>query len=319
MKKLVLLACISAVSVASAYAQFTFTNIDCPGADITTTRGINNHGEIVGAQRIVPPRHAVLIKGGQCIPLAPTTVLGTNQSEAFKINDRGDVVGYFIGDDGIQHGFFLSKKGKLTQLDPPGSTFTNAFGLNESGTVAGQFVDSVGNGHGFTWDGSNFTQVDYPGSVDTAADGINARGDWVGEWDNGNYPGHGAIRTRQGEFISFDVPVAGAYYTQFNDINANEKMIGIYFDASGAEHGFLQVGSRFASIDYPGAALTSVWGINSAGQIVGNQYGPDLFFAHGFLAVADGNGTKAQHLATPPAAAKAGNPHTNLGHRIVID
>ena len=50
MKKLVLLACISAVSVASAYAQFTFTNIDCPGADITTTRGIPSRGVPIGCR-----------------------------------------------------------------------------------------------------------------------------------------------------------------------------------------------------------------------------------------------------------------------------
>jgi len=54
----VLLARILVVFGASAYAQFTFTNIDCPGADLTTTRSINNHGEIVGATRIVPPRNA---------------------------------------------------------------------------------------------------------------------------------------------------------------------------------------------------------------------------------------------------------------------
>jgi len=75
----VLLARILVVFGASAYAQFTFTNIDCPGADLTTTRSINNHGEIVGATRIVPPRNAVLIKGGQCIPLAPNTVLGGSE------------------------------------------------------------------------------------------------------------------------------------------------------------------------------------------------------------------------------------------------
>ncbi len=84
--------------VASAYAQFTFTSIDFPGGTLTTARGINNHGEIVGAYRVVPPRHALLIKAGQFIPLAPTTVLGTNYSEAFKSNDRGSVVGQFIGD-----------------------------------------------------------------------------------------------------------------------------------------------------------------------------------------------------------------------------
>src|SRR5271157_1619916 len=188
--KLLLLVCILLVSVASAYAQFTFTNIDCPGSTLTTARSINNHGEMVGAYRIVGTGHAVLIKDGQCTPLAPTTVLGTNHSEAFKNNDRGDVVGYFLDDAGTPHGFFLSKKGVLTQLDFPGAGDTEAWGINESGTVVGLFdvYDSSGNfiaTHGFTWDGGKFTQVDYPGSGDTIVAGINARGDFVGEWDSG--------------------------------------------------------------------------------------------------------------------------------------
>src|SRR5215472_14303506 len=72
------------VFVTSAFAQFKFTSLDFPGGTLTTGRGINNHGDIVGAYRIDPPRHALLIRGGNFIPLAPTTVLGANYSEAFK-------------------------------------------------------------------------------------------------------------------------------------------------------------------------------------------------------------------------------------------
>jgi len=291
MKKLLLLACILLVPVASAYAQFTFTNIDFPGGTLTTTRGINNHGEIVGSYRIVPPRHALLIKGGQYIPLAPNTVLGTNYSEAFKINDRGDVVGQYLDDAGFTHGFLLSKKNVLTTLDFPGASDTAAFGINESGTVVGQWdlLDSGGNliaAHGFTWDNGRFTQVDFPGSGDTFVGGINARGNLVGEYDSGPTAtvGHGFVFSK-GQFTSFDVPAAGSTLTQLNDINANGQILGVYIDADGAEHGFLQVGATFTTIDYPGATLTSAWGINSAGQIVGNHYGSDGI-AHGYLAVA---------------------------------
>jgi len=106
-KKLSLLAGILLVSVASVHAQFLFTSIVCPGGQGTTARSINNHGEIVGRHA----GHAVLIKGGQCIQLAPTTVLGTDFSEAFKNNDRGDAVGEFVDNNGFAHGFLLSKSG----------------------------------------------------------------------------------------------------------------------------------------------------------------------------------------------------------------
>jgi hypothetical protein len=61
-----------AATTASAYAQFTFTSLDFLGRTKTTTRGINNHGSIVGSYRIDPPRHALVIQDGHFVPLAPT-------------------------------------------------------------------------------------------------------------------------------------------------------------------------------------------------------------------------------------------------------
>jgi uncharacterized membrane protein len=293
MNKLVLLACISVVSVASAYAQFTFTNIQCPGSTLTTARGISNNGEMVGSYSTGGVRHAAFLKNGQCTFLAPTTVLGTNYSDAWKNNDAGDVVGVFRDNAGTPHGFYLSKKGVLTQLDFPGAGDTLAWGVNESGTVVGYFdlYDSQGNfiaNHGFTWNSGKFTQVDFPGAVDTSLGGINASGDMVGSWDAGPTATvvHGFVLSKKGQFINFDVPVPGATLTQLDDINANGQIVGEYNDAAGNEHGFLQVGATFTPFDYPGAVITAAWGINSRGQIVGDYF-PNGNVVYGFLAVAN--------------------------------
>ena len=289
MKRCFSLAFVLLAAVTSAYAQFTFTSIDYPGGTLTTTRGINNHGEIVGAYRIVPPRHALLIQRGQYIPLAPDTVLGTNFSEAFKSNDRGDVVGQFIGDDGFSHGFLLSE-GVVTTLDFPGASETLAFGINESGTVVGYWdlLDANGNVlaiHGFKWKDGAFTQVDFPGAVDTAVLGINARGDLVGGWDTGiTSPNeHGFACPKGRHCFSFDVPVPGATLTQADDINAHGQIAGAYIDVNGLLHAFLVAGANFTSFDFPGATNTLAWGINSAGQIVGDYIAADGS-THGFLA-----------------------------------
>ena len=295
MKRFTMLAWMLLAFVASACAQFTFTSIDFPGGTLTTARGINNHGDIVGAYRSVPPRHALLIRAGNFIPLAPTTVLGTNLSEAFKSNDRGDVVGDFIGDDGFTHGFLLSNS-VMTTLDFPGASDTEAFGINESGTVVGQWdlLDSNGNTlivHGFTWSNGLFTQFDFPGAGDTYLFGINARGDLVGGWDPGitSPLEHGFVCSK-GQCFSFDVP--GSALTQADDINALGHIAGVYIDASGGQHGFLAVGANFTTLDFPGAVLTGAWGINSAGQIVGNYRNADNVL-HGFLAQPD-NSSKPQ-------------------------
>jgi uncharacterized membrane protein len=289
MKRFALLAVTLLAFATAADAQFTFTSLDFPGGTLTTARGINNHGDVVGAYRITPPRHALLIQKGQFVLIAPTTVLGTNFSEAFKSNDRGDVAGDFIGNDGFVHGFLLTE-GVVTALDFPGASDTFAYGINESGTVVGQWdlLDPSGNTlvvHGFTWKNGAFTQFDFPGSGDTYLFGINARGDLVGAWDTGitSPLGHGFVCSRRGQCVSFDVPVTGATVTQADDINARRQITGVYLDASGVLHAFLLDGANFTSFDFPGATGTLAWGINSAGQIVGDYLAADNSI-HGFQA-----------------------------------
>ncbi len=271
--------------------QFTFHNIDYPGANLTRARGINNHGVIVGGSRIPGVGfHAMMIQNGKFIPLAPTTILGSNWSEAFKINDGGDIVGYFQDDNGYRG--FLLRKGLLTILDFPGATDTQAFGLNDSGTVAGTWdlYDAQGNllyQGGFIWKDGNFTDVAFPGAGDTAIFGINANGDLTGGWDSGL-----SATTESGfvfskgkdQFTSFDAPFPGVYATQPDDINSTGDIAGQYTDyITYLPHGFLKVGDAITSIDYPGAAYTTAWGINSAGQMVGNWY-DSSGIGHGWLA-----------------------------------
>jgi probable HAF family extracellular repeat protein len=293
MKRVFLFVLLVMGTVVPVYAQFTFSSIDFPGGTLTTTRGIDNHGTIVGSYRTTPPRHALLITDGNFIPLEPGSVLATHLSEAYRSNDRGDVVGYFIGDDGFSHGFLLSG-GVLTTLDFPGASRTFALGINESGTVVGEWylLDSGGNllaYHGYTFKDGTFSQVDVPGAADTAVTGINARGDMVGIWDSGvTSPfGHAFVLSKN-EFISFDFP--GATLTQANGINASGQIVGTYLEAGGAQHAFLADGATFTTIDFPGAARSAAWGINSAGQIVGNYTITVSGDPHGYFAQPDNKG-----------------------------
>ena len=187
------------------------------------------------------------------------------------------MVGAYVDDAGFSHGFLLNKSGNLTTIHFPGSNDTYARGINDSGTVVGQWdlLDASGNVlivHGFLWKGGNFTQFDFPGAGDTYLFGINARGDLVGGWDPAitSPLEHGFVRSKQ-QCSSFDVPVAGSAATQAEDINARGQIVGAYSDASGAIHGFLKTEDDFTFLDFPGAVLTNAWGINSSGQIVGNE------------------------------------------------
>jgi uncharacterized membrane protein len=174
---------------AGPLAQFTFTSIDYPGSTLTAARGINNHGVIVGAYQITPPRHAFRWHQGHFLPLAPDTVLGTNFSAATKSNDRGQVVGTYNDNDGIPHGFLLDKEGKLITLDFPTASDTVCYGINESGTVVGYWdlLDANGNfvaTNGFVWKDGDFSELRYPNGSFTIAAGVNASGTVVGTWTN---------------------------------------------------------------------------------------------------------------------------------------
>ena len=266
------------------------------GGTLTTARGINDHGVIVGAYRIVPPRHALLIRAGQYIPLAPTTILGTDFSEAFKINDLGDLVGYFVDANGFSHGFLLSN-GVLTTLDFPGARQSIAVGINASGAVVGYWELDDANGnplvdHGFTWKDGDFTQFDFPGAADTYVEGINDRGDLVGGWDTAiTSPIEHGFKCSQAQCVSFDVPVS-ATVTQGDDINAQGDIAGAWVDVGGLAHGFLLSKGNFTILDFPGAADTVPFGINAAGQIVG-RYALADGSNHGFLA-------QPGNIAKPP-------------------
>jgi len=315
MKKLIFLAAVLLVSITLSYAQvtpssndysggaatpacgtnnhdelpgFTFTSIDCPGAERTRTHGINNNGDIVGSCKYPGDvMHAVLIRKGKFIPLAPTTVLGTNFSVAYKMNGHGDVVGIFIGDNGFYHGFLL-RHGVLTTIDFPGANETYATGLNDSGTVTGwwNLYDADGNityQHGFTWKDGAFTDVTFPGADVAAVGGINNRGDFVGSWSLSiDAPTSSGFVSSKGKFTSFDMPVVPVGSTQPDDINDNGKMVGQYSYYLG-QHSFLKVGNDFTFIDYPPAVQTTLWGINSAGLMVGNWL-ESSGTVHGWLA-----------------------------------
>ena len=274
----------------AGYAQdFKFTSIDFPGSALTTARGINNHGDIVGAYVIEPPRHAMLLTKGMFIPLAPSSILGRNYSEATNINDRGDIVGQMVGDDGFFHGFVLSG-GALTILDFPGASDTYALGISDSGRVAGYWdlLDADGNTlgvHGFTWKNGDFTQVDFTGAAATALFGINARGDLAGVWlpDLNSAIEHGMACPKGGQCFSFEAPVEGTILTQGNEINAHGQIVGVYIGLDDVWHAFLITGAKFISFDFPDGSGTGAYGINSAGQIVGKYFALDGS-THGFLA-----------------------------------
>ena len=90
----------------------------------------------------------------------------------------------------------------------------------------------------------------------------------------------------------------GASFTVATGINNSGVIVGVYEDQNGNDHGFLDKGGVFTTLDVPGGAgfFTDAFGINNAGQVVGQYFTAD-FNLSGFV-YSDGVFTTLQHPGT---------------------
>ena len=242
---------------------------------------------------------------------------GADRTEAFGINEAGQIVGHFFDATG-QHGFlkdgdnyvafdvgldgtsalgindvpqivgfasdqgFLKDGNLIVPIAVAESNFTVAWGINSAGSVVGTFNDDFGT-HGFLKDGDDILPIDGLNASFTEATGINDSGEIVG-----NY-------VRAGQFQAFKlsggtlsvIQAPAAITTEAHDINQHGQIVGTFVDPNSVVHGFVMSDSGISIIDAPGAAspnFTQAKGINDAGMVVGwfDEGGGRV---HGFLAV----------------------------------
>jgi probable HAF family extracellular repeat protein len=121
-------------------------------------------------------------------------VPNATSTQAFGINNSGQIVGYFGS-----HGF-VTDGTTLTTIDVPGAQSTQPRGINMAGQIVGTFSDTTGGLHGFLTDGTTFTTIDVPSATRfTNAFGINAVGQIVGFFGDsiGVLGVHGFLATPQ--------------------------------------------------------------------------------------------------------------------------
>jgi probable HAF family extracellular repeat protein len=124
-----------------------YTPTNYPGAAETYVSGINDRGQIVGAgnffsdacsQGSSSSSQSFVETGGVYTPI---NYPGAIQTFASGINDRGQVVGYFVDSSGAEHGF-VETGGVYTPINYPGSPATNPEGINANGEIVGSYLVS---------------------------------------------------------------------------------------------------------------------------------------------------------------------------------
>jgi probable HAF family extracellular repeat protein len=236
--------------------------------------------------------HAFLLDDGEFVTIDPPGASGAF-TVATSINDREQIVGYYLDAGGVLHAFLRDKKGVFTTIDHPDSQLATAvFDINNRGQIVGTYADAGGTVHGFLLDKGVFTTIDPPGASFTEATGINRRGQIVGSYLDAGGTLHGFLRDSghgrrrdQGVFTTIDLP--GALATTADDINNRGQIVGTYSETGNTRpidtpRAYLLDDGAFTLIDAFGARCTLSSIINDRGELVGaysDAGGP----THGFL------------------------------------
>jgi len=161
----------------------------------TVVLGINNPGDFSGS--FVDDADGVQ-KGFVSIggTITGFTVPEATNTLAYQINDSNEATGYYIGGDGLTHGYLRDSSGNLTfPIDPAGSTGTILFGNNASNWVVGRYADASGITHGlFFMTPDDFVTFDFPGAAGfTSLNGINLQGYICGRYLDASGSEHGFL------------------------------------------------------------------------------------------------------------------------------
>jgi uncharacterized membrane protein len=207
--------------------------------------------------------------------------LATGQSDKFKlrfktvsvpnsqatsisgINDHGAMVGYYIAQDGTEHGLLLQGESVTNIDDPKGVNGTYCNNLNSQGTIVGYYYDSGNAVHSFEYQGGNFTDVG-PAGYPSIAQGINAQGKFVGGYVS-NGATHGYLWNGV-EYVTLDVP--GASQSFAVDINNRGRIVLDWVDSGGNYEGAIYNGKKYRTINVPGAVQSIPNALDNAGAVV---------------------------------------------------
>ncbi|MCC7292320.1 MAG: hypothetical protein IT449_09695 [Phycisphaerales bacterium] len=168
-----------------ANGQWEDLNLRIPpdsGWTLTTARGINNAGQIVGWGKYQRATHGYLLTPGDpYYDIVDLGTLGGTQTCAYAVNNHGVVAGFSTKGNGQRHAF-LWREGVMQDLGTLGGDASEAQGINDLEQVVG-FARSGWNqsyGHAFLWQDGVMTDLGTLGGAESYAWRINESGTVLG-------------------------------------------------------------------------------------------------------------------------------------------
>jgi probable HAF family extracellular repeat protein len=253
--------------------SYTITDLGTLGGSESKAFGINDSGQVVGESYTAgnATLNAFLYSGGQMQDLGIGSAKG--------INNAGQVVG-------ANGTAFIYSDGVFTTLGTLGGSESAASGINALGQVTGSSHTPGDAGvHAFFYSSGVLTDLGVPfGGFQSSANGINNAGQVVGRLDVGCgkecTESHAVLFSGGAatDLGSLGSPPGSSPFSQANAINNSGQIVGvsktpIKVDPSGDGdlHAFLYNGTMTDLGVLPGRTNSQAFGINDAGQIVGES------------------------------------------------
>lgn len=292
---------------ASLAAQnYSFTNIDYPGASYTFPQAVNDGGHVVGFWGDSEGNvHGFYWDGTNFTSI---DYPGAGATYVQGINNAGVMSGFYETDGGTQaHGFILDN-GTFTSYDYPGfAGQTVGEGINNHGVIVGYY--GSGGSTGFFNNDGSFSSFGYPGACWTVPYSLNDTEQAAGEYRADCSTGSLGFFYSNGSFTTLEYPndtdtyAAGinnlGVVTGYSTINDPPYLVA-----------WLWQNGTFTTIA-TNEHYVEPFGINNNGQLVG-IYEPNT--THGFLATPSSAPPPVQFVPIIPCrVADTRNPTGQFG------
>lgn len=236
--------------------------------------------------------------------------LGGTISEAWGINNAGQVVGraYLSGDTWFHA--FVWEAGVMTDLGTIGPACTPghswAYDINDAGQIVGQTCASGVYPRAFRRSGGVMSDLGTLGGTGSSAAGINSAGDVVG---TAAMPGDRYSHAFLYDGAMHDLGSLGGAWSGADDINDGGQIVGfseVRPLPDRSPHAFVRTGPTMIDLFPGGPCCSHAWGIDSAGNVIGEYTAAGGVGERGFVSRA-GVVTELHSLAGGRTSARAIN------------